>query len=541
MPALDRDALAEPATAAAVEEQAKLKKHFGRFDMLFFLLCTLVGLDTLGSVAKHGAQGFTWLAFLGLVFFIPYALLTAELGSTFPREGGPYVWVKLAFGRFAAAMDSVLYWLSNPIWLGGSLTITAVATFGQFFTPLHGAGKYLFALAFIWFAVWAAVLSFSVGKWIPTIGAWVRVVVLGFFTLSVVIYAFSHGVRGFGAHDFLPTWAAFIATVPLLFFNFVGFELPSAAGDEMKDPQRDVPFTVIRAMFGTLVLYGLPILAILLVLPTREVTGLSGFIDAMKTVFTVYGGHVDTAGNGTVRGTLTGAGRVLGDIAAIAFILALLSSGTTWIMGADRAQAVAGYDGAAPRFFGHFSPRWGTPVTVNFLSGLVSTTVMVLAFQLTGTADKYFTASLALAISTTTISYILVFPSLIRLRYTHGHVARPFRVPSGNAGAWIVGVLCTGWAALATASLIYPGLGTSHPDASLPDGWAGQRGSYELTQLVPLGVLLLLGLLFYAAGTPTRRRIAEVPSPELAAAGSSPGRGGRAPPAPRRPPHPSSG
>jgi amino acid transporter len=174
-------------------------------------------------------------------------------------------------------------------------------------------------------------------------------------------------------------------------------------------------------------------------------------------------------------------------------------------------QAVAGFDGAAPRFFGHFSPRWGTPVTVNLLSGLISTTVMVLAFQVTGSADKYFTASLALAISTTTISYLLVFPALIRLRYTHGHVPRPFRVPLGNAGAWIVGILCTFWAALATASLVYPGFGTSHPDASLPDGWAGRRDAYELAQIVPLAAVILLGLAFYAAGTPTRRQIAAIP------------------------------
>src|SRR2546421_2609415 len=132
-------------TAAAVEEKAKLQKHFGRFDMLFFLLCTLVGLDTLGSVASNGAQGFTWLVFLAAVFFIPYALLTAELGSTFTEEGGSYIWVKLAFGRFVGAVQSVLYWLSNPIWLGGTLTITAVTTFGSFFTPLNGVAKYLFA------------------------------------------------------------------------------------------------------------------------------------------------------------------------------------------------------------------------------------------------------------------------------------------------------------------------------------------------------------------------------------------------------------
>src|SRR5690349_12119985 len=94
--------LVDVTTAAAVEEKAKLQKHFNRFDIFFFLICTLVGLDTLGAVSNDGAQAFTWLAFLGVFFFLPYALLTAELGSTFREEGGAYIWVKLAFGRFVA-------------------------------------------------------------------------------------------------------------------------------------------------------------------------------------------------------------------------------------------------------------------------------------------------------------------------------------------------------------------------------------------------------------------------------------------------------
>jgi amino acid transporter len=498
-------------TAAAVEEKAKLQKHFGRFDMLFFLICTLVGLDTLGAVASNGAQGFTWLIFLAAFFFVPYALLTAELGSTFTEEGGAYIWVKLAFGRMVGAVAAILYWLSNPIWLGGTLTITAVTTFNDFFFNLGSVGKYVFAVAFIWIAVWSAILSFSIGKWIPTIGAFVRVIVLAGFTLTVILYAISHGVHGVGGGDFKPTYAVFIAAVPVLFFNYVGFELPNSAGDEMKDAQRDVPFTVLRSAVGAVALYGVPILAILLVLPVSQVTSLGGFLDAMKTVFTVYGGHVETAKDGAVTATLTGAGKVLGDVAALAFILALLSSGTTWIMGADRSQAVAGFDGAAPRWFGRFSARWGTPVTVNLLSGGFSTVVMILAFQLTGNADKYFTAVLGLAISTTTIAYLFVFPAVIKLRYSHPHVHRPYRVPGGTLGVWLAGGLCTFWAALATVALLYPGFGTSDPNSSLPDGWAGQRGSYEVSQFVPLLVLIGLGFLFYALGAPTRRQQAAVP------------------------------
>ncbi|MEJ7689395.1 MAG: hypothetical protein WKF76_02595 [Nocardioidaceae bacterium] len=50
-------------------------------------------------------------------------------------------------------------------------------------------------------------------------------------------------------------------------------------------------------------------------------------------------------------------------------------------------------------------------------------------------------------------------------------------------------------------------------DDSLPEGFAGKRGSYELTQFVPLAAMLVLGLIFYALGTPTRRRTA-APPPE---------------------------
>jgi amino acid transporter len=492
-------------TTDEIEEKSKLQKNLRRFDLIFFLICTLVGLDTIGAVAKNGAQGFTWLVFLALFFFVPYGLLMAELGSAFPFEGGPYVWCRLAFGRFTAALVTVLYWFSNPIWLGGTLTILAVSAFSDFFTPLHGFAKVLFSLAFIWFAVVSAIVSFRFGKWIPSVGAFTRMAVLGFFTLSVLLYAIRNGVHGFGFSAFSPGYAVFIAAVPVLIFNYVGFELPSSASEEMLDPRKDVPRTIAWSGLGAILLYGIPILAILLILPTSRVTGVGGFLDAIKQVFTVYGGTVAQDG----RVTLTGAGKILGAVAAIAFIWALLSSGTTWLMGADRTQAAAGFDGAAPRALGRISRRFGTPITVNLLSGISSTIVMLLAFWLSGgDAEKYFAAALGLAISTTTISYLGVFPALARLRYTHPDAHRPYRIPGGTAGAWIVSGLATFWAAVATVWLIWPGLGvgwfgtSGAPDESLPKGIG--RAEFELTQIVPLVVLLAVGVLFYLLGAPTR-------------------------------------
>ncbi len=498
------------ATSAGQEEKRKLRKHFGRVDLLFFLVCVLVGLDTIGSVANIGAQGFTWLAFLGLTFFVPYALLTAELGSAFPEEGGSYIWTRMAFGRLTAAITSIFYWVSNPIWLGGTLAITAFTAITTLVVPVPDWTKYIIATVFIWFTIGSAIISFKYGKWVSNVGAWARFLVLSFFTLSTIIYAWKSGLHGFIGRDFLPTYAKFIAAVPIVFFNYVGFEVPSAAAEEMPNPQRDIPAMVARSAVGTLLLYGLPVLAILLVLPQSKVSSLGGFVDTIKAVFTVYGGHVAADG----AATLTGAGQVLGIMAALAFVLALISSAATWIMGADRLVAVACYDGAGPRVLGRFSARFGTPVAANVLSGVLATLVMILAFSLTqGDAKKYFSAVLGLAISTTTLSYLGVFPALIRLRYTRPDAPRPYSVPGGTAGVWICGTVVTFWALLATVMLLWPGLGIGwfgtpgKPDDSLPAGFADQRLAYEMTQILPLLGFLFAGLLFYAMGAGTRKTL----------------------------------
>jgi len=115
----------EQTTALALEEKSKLVKSLRRFDMVFFTICAFVGLDTLGTVASNGGQGFTWLVVLALLFVLPYGLLMSEVGSAFTQEGGPYEWAKMAFGRMQGGISAVLYWVTNPLWVGGSLAFIA--------------------------------------------------------------------------------------------------------------------------------------------------------------------------------------------------------------------------------------------------------------------------------------------------------------------------------------------------------------------------------------------------------------------------------
>jgi amino acid transporter len=498
-------------TTLAVTEKSKLRVLVGRMDALAMIVCALVGFDTFGKLTSEGAQAITWLLVMGVIFFLPYGLVCAELGTAFPAQGGPYVWVKLAFGRFTAALAALLYWISNPIWLGGTLTITAVAAFDSFFTPLDALGKYVFSLLFIWTGVAATIVSFRVGKVVLVLGAWVRVTLITLFTLTAVLYAARHGVHGVGLGSFSPTMTIFVATAPIVFFAFVGFELPSEAGEEMVDARRDVPVNIVRGAGGTMLMYAVPVLAVLLILPPGQLTSLGGFLNAVKLIFTVYGGHV-----GSSSSTLTGAGAVLGDLAAAGFIVTLLSSGVSWIMGANRGWAVAALDGAAPRSFGTISRRFGTPVVVDLVAGVVATLTMVGADWLaSGSAAKYFSVVLGLAISTSAMAYLAIFPALTRLRYSHPDAPRPFRVPGGRVVVWVVSAMTTFWALVATLGLLWPGVGSSPADASLPTGWAGQRWTFEATQAVPLAIIVVLGVVWYARAAPTRRDLrAPMSTPE---------------------------
>ncbi|GLY69553.1 APC family permease [Amycolatopsis taiwanensis] len=484
-------------------DRTKLKRGLRRLDAFFVLLCSLVGLDTIGSLAAAGHEAFTWLLILSVAFFIPYGLIVAELSATFPLEGGLYTWLRLAFGKPLAGVVQAVYWLSNPVWVGGTLCVVAMETFGKFVHPLPGFWSYVAGLVFIWAGVLSTSAPVRLGRWVPVVGAWARIVLLGFFFVSTVVYGVSRGTQPLHGADFAPTYVGFIALVPVIVFTFVGFEVSSSAAEEMEQPQRTIPLGVLRSGVLSFVMVAAPIAGILLVLPGDQVTGLGGFIDAAKAVFTVYGGEV--LPDGTVE--LTGFGAVVGVISAVGLIVALFTSGVSWAMGECRAQATACADGTGPRFFGVISAKHGTPVRINMLSGVLATGVMVAAFNFTnGDTGKYFSAGLNLAISLTMLAYLFLFLCLPVLRRKFPHAPRPFRIPGGRLGVWAASIPTTAIVAYTLLQLIWPGLGLGwfgtgdQSDDALPSGFADQRWPYTLAQVVPLAALLLIGVAFVALG-----------------------------------------
>ena len=476
----------QAAVAELAAEKRKLKKSLFRFDMIFFTICAIVAIDTIGQSSSYGAQAIFWLVVSAVTFLIPYGLLTSELGAAFRTEGATYEWVRLAYGHFAGAVVSVLYWLSNPIWLGGTLTATAIATldalWGSSFTGNQGA-ETVIGFLFIWCAVTMNILSLRYMKWVPNLGAILRIVLLAFFAVMVIWSGVSHGFQG-SMSGFVPTDATvLIGVLGVIVFQWIGFELQTNASEEMENPQRDIPRAVYASGLISFLGYAIPIAGVVLILSSKDLSNVSGFVAAYQFA------------SSSVFGS---AAPFFNHLAALAVVFVLLSSGTTWLMGSDRLMAIGALAGSGPQQLGYFSARFGTPIVVNVFSGIIATIFMFVTFFVTGGGlHGYFAAVLGLVISTTTFSYILIFPALITLRRKYPNVRRPYVVPGGNVGAWVCVILTMFWVVAATVFALWPGLFTSTWSS---DTAGVNRTTFEVYTFVTIGFLALVAVVFWWVG-----------------------------------------
>ena len=480
--------------AAATEllaEKRKLKKSLFRLDLVFFTISAIVALDTLGAVSTQGAQAITWLVISAITFLIPYGLITAELGTAFPVEGAVYEWVRLAFGHLAGAITAVMYWISNPVWLGGTLAVTAIAAMDTFWgKPFGGIGtigwlEFFVGAAFIWVAVGMNILSLRQMKWVPNYGGIVRLLLIGLFGILAVVTLLAG--KGHGSFTgWQPTGDVFIGVIGVLVFAWVGFEISTNASEEMENPQRDIPRMVISSGIVSALAYAIPIVCVIAVLSSKDLTSVGSFVAAYQTV---------------VGNVLGGTGEnILNFFVGAAIVFSLLTSGTVWLMGADRMMAIGALAGSGPKRLGYFSKRFGTPVPVNVLSGILATifllaNVIVNHIFANGQLASLFGVVLSLAISTTTFSYIFVFPTLVILRHKFPNAPRPYRIGGGWVGVYVVAALAWVYAVVATVFSLWPGLLTK---TVLGQASGVDRAPFEITVFVTMAIIVLIGVVFWA-------------------------------------------
>lgn len=489
---------------APQEETRKVRRGLNVRDLILYGIVGALGLDTLGAASSYGGQALFWILLVGLAFFVPYQLLMAELGSTFPRAGGVYEWGKISGGRFYAALAAMLYWIANPLWIGGTMFVTVIAAIKVlwFGNPniLLGGSKVsdaiitmVIAALFIWGIMGAALTPININKRFSNLGAAMKLILIGLFVVLALAFFLSGHATGahMSAQNLLPTsaWGLILSSIiPVMVFKWQGFEVQVNVGDEVSNPQRDVPRSMLATGGIAFLAYVIPILVTVFALSKSQISSSTGLQQALSNVTVVLPGPL---------------AELVKWLLVPLLVVALGASGATWMVSANRTYAVAAQDHVAPNWLARFNPATSAPRAAILTSGVIATVAMLLTVLInsfsSGTLQSLFTLVLGFTISVNTLAYLFIFPDLLLLRYKQPGAKRPYRVPGGMVGAWIVTILSMFFTILVSYFLLFPA-------SSVIQSAGVSRLTYETTQLVTLGIIILLTVIFYLWGRRERQQ-----------------------------------
>jgi amino acid transporter len=413
-------------TAAKEKGNSGFKKVFRGLDMTLFTVCAILVMDTLAPSAAIGASSISWWIITLVLFFIPYGLITAELGTTYPEQGGLYVWIKNAFGEKWAARSTWLYWINVALWMP-SVYILFAGMFAQLFFPdMSLWWQIAIGVVMTWLTVLFGSMKMEAGKWIPNIGAMIKALIMVVIGVGAFIYAGHHGVANdLSFKAILPSWNAGLAFLPVIVYNFMGFELMSGASGEMKNPGKDIPRAIIIAGALIAVFYVLGTVGILMAVPLDQLGLVSGIVDTLKII---------------IGGTSFGDAMVI--VLGVAALYSFMANMVTWTMGANRTAAEAAKENELPAIFGREHPVYKTPVGAFIITGIVSTVVIIVYGFMAGSAEDLFWTLFAFSSIVFLLPYLMLFPAFLKLRKTDPNIERPYRVPGGNTVATILAVIC---------------------------------------------------------------------------------------------------
>jgi len=422
---------------------AKAKPRFTRvmrsFDMTLFTVCAILVIDQLAASAAIGVQSIFWWIFTLILFFIPYGLITSEMGSSMPQEGGIYAWVRRAFGPVWAGRTAWLWWVNVAFWMPSVYILFAGILAQLAFPEMSLFTKMAITLGLIWLTVGINVITLEVSKWVPNIGAIFKVVIMLAIGIGGVAFAAQNGVANrftWGAMS--PSWGVSLAFLPVVLYNFLGFELMSGAGEEMNNPARDVPRSILISGLLISFFYIFATLGILLALPAKDIGLIEGLIDTFRRLF-------GSSSVGTAFVTL------LGGMA----LYTLVANMVTWTIGANRSAAEAANNGDLPEIFAKMHPKFKTPTSSAIIGGMIGTVVLVIYGLLAKSAEDLFWSTFAFSSVVFLLPYFLLFASFLKLRRTEPDLARPYKVPGGYPVALILSVICMAFIAQGIIFLIY--------------------------------------------------------------------------------------
>jgi basic amino acid/polyamine antiporter, APA family len=290
--------LADVANPAERESRGRLLRVLGVGFGLAVIIGNTIGAGIFrapGTIALQLPHPWLFLGvwILGGIYALLGAISLAELGAMIPRSGGQYVFARYALGEYAGFIVGWSDWLST---CGSAAAVSLVIGefSGALFPSLQGRAVVIAATIAIVFAAlqWRGIV------WGSTVQNSTSLLkALAFLTLIAAAFIFGgQGSFTTSAAQPVPAGFALLAATVLalqsVIYTYDGWNGVVYFSEEVTNPGRDIPRSMISGVLLIIIIYLLVNLALLYVLPISGIAGRDFAAGAAAQV--IFGRHGDT-------------------------------------------------------------------------------------------------------------------------------------------------------------------------------------------------------------------------------------------------------
>ncbi len=409
-----------------------VKKQISMMAMAIMIVTTVLSMRGLASQAEFGFTSIFYYVFAAVVFLVPYALVCAELASTYTRSGGVFRWVSEAFGTRVGWLSMYLEWQMVVIWFPAVLMFGAVSLAYIFWPEAFDAKlaanrvyTLLIVLGVYWLCTFNTFRGMKYANKLSTLGGLFGTIIpAGVLIVMGVVYLL------LGKPVYLPLdkpfWPDFsqfgtIVLAASIFLFYAGMEIQAVQVPAMKNPAKNFPKSIFVASLIILAIFILGTLAIGVVIPESKINLLQSLLVAYDDLWTAIGVPW------------------LGNVMALMITFGVLGQVSVVIAGPSTGILAVGKAGYLPRALQHTNKN-GIQTTILYIQAAIVTLLSLVLVLLPSVESAYQILS-----QMSTIIYlimvVIIYMSFVRLRHTAPNKTRGFRVPGGKFGMWLVTIL----------------------------------------------------------------------------------------------------
>ncbi len=397
------------------------EKKLKLFALIMISFTAVFSINHISVMATIGIQSIAFLATAAIMFFIPSALISAELGGMMlNNNGGPYIWVSSAFGQKTGLVTIWMEWFNNVIGYSATLAAT-ITTFSYLGFPILIQNKlilFLSMLILLWGISLFNFLSIKKITLLNIVGGLCGMILPGLILIICSIFWFldnkTLNIHFTSASDWIPslnfaTLALFVKTLN----SYSGIQSVAFHTKDVTNARYNIPFSMTITVLIIFIIITLSTIALSIIIPQNELNAMSGMIQGITTVFHKF--HLD----------------YLSPIMVVCICVGIITQISTWVLGPARAMQEVASDGLIPHILSKTNNA-GMPIGMLIAQAIIGS-ILSLIFLFMPSIQEAFAMIIALTAQFSVMMWIMIFISAIKLRYDSPQTIRPFRVgQTGN-------------------------------------------------------------------------------------------------------------